>query len=263
MGVFELSSMPSPMMSWIDFIFLILIPIGFAIITVMFPIFYYKMLPLPSRELYRAKRRGNSAVVQASSESGYTRLDKTQIIGQGIYRLDKHNYYFVTPPKASGGNEFVASKRSYLTGINRPFYQAYFGKAIVVTPQELASICWPNLEKYEEVLPEKAKGIFSRFKGSSKIDNPADNLPDGAKAILETKGEINLYFGLPMDGSKISEVIPKKYGSQVQAIALKHEAIGIEMAKEMGLGGMMKWILIGLFIIVGILIIALALQGKK
>lgn len=129
-------------------------------------------------------------------------------------------------------------RRVFWSGLNKPVYFVYSGKAIAVAPQTIALLC----------LPEKQSNN-SWFKVINKIKKPS----------LESKDDSELLFGTMLDPRVIKTSIPQLY---TDAQMRKVHADAVEEGKESMRGGSKNLIvpvlLIMIVIVIGVVIMKIA-----
>ncbi len=145
--------------------------------------------------------------------------------------------------------EEFALKRVFWSGVNRPVYIAYSGKAVAVAPQVLAALGLEgNMAEYEEAENrEKAdsvkKGWFGMFRRSKRFISS-----------LREKTTIELRFGVLLAPRTIKTVIPNLYtDAQLRKIYSDAFEAGKEDARGGGRNLVVPIMLIMIVVIIGII----------
>ena len=157
-----------------------------------------------------------------------TDKDGSPLTDDQIARLQSIHDLRLEVNKYTPVHEEFALKRVFWSGLNRPVYIAYSGKAIVVAPQILASLGLPVPNKsVPATIPDD--GTDTPTPKNSWI-----NVINRVKLRgLELKTDVELLFGVLIDPRTIKMVIPNLYtDAQLRKIHSDAFEAGKEAARE-------------------------------
>lgn len=144
-------------------------------------------------------------------------------------------------------HEEFALKRVFWSGVNRPVYIAYSGKAVAVAPQVLAALGLMSEKTKPESTPKPTMvNSWIKFITRAKL------------SALETKKDVEILFGTLLDPRAIKTVIPNLYtDAQLRKIHTDAFTAGQESMRG-GTRNFMPIILIIIILIIGIIALKVA-----
>jgi len=252
-------------------VWMLVLPVLGVTLMILFPLFWFFIVPPISRMLAWMRFKKVSFHVIADDTGYVSILPTTEEIPEGIVKTKK-GYRFLPRPKwkqtSNPGNTANLLLRKFIwKDMGKPIWLGYAGKVAAVNPATLAGLqqsqstkplgdpkaMISKLEKYVGDLPKTltVKGVLKQ-----KSFNLRSDL---TKMLRDLQTEINILPLTVIDPTKIKEVISQMYTpSQLDALATNRETYGMKKkGQEYGkliLGG---GLILGLVIIAILIVVTL------
>lgn len=215
-------------------LWMFILPIVAILLGIIFPIFWFLIVPKFARRLTWERFRKISYHVVAD-DSGYAYILSTkEEFPEGVVNTKK-GYRFLPRPSWMKGNpkpkddntkttENVMLRKFMSKDLGKPLWFGYVGKVASANPATLG-----GLQQTEGETPD-AKGFINKIKDYVKnlAKDPKDHL---TKMLTELEKGLNFKPLTLIDPTKIKELFPKMYTpSQVDALATACELLGAKNA---------------------------------
>lgn len=237
------------------FLWMWILPMVGVVFLILFPVFWFLLMPKISKKLFWAKFK-NANVIAMADDSGWAELIvTTKTLPEGIHETKEHGWRFQLRPRYSKEPkdvnvelaEQLASRKYMLKDLGKPFWFCYSGKVALFNPATLAALEQPQYMDNPKVYFKDIRDFAGKL--SADIAEPLRKLVDK----LEEKVESAMKPVTVLDPKIVKTVLPQMITpSQIDALAANRELYGMKK-RGMEYGKL----ILGGSLIIGLIILAI------